>query len=389
WIGAATGLRDSPLRHSPFFATTIRSDQKLAILMVAYGGAALGGALAAASPASRWATGLRRGALVVATGLSYCSLLGQLWGTLSPTYRLAGMALPLVLLAWAYFARTSDLGRGALLSSREIRWLSRRWDNPVFIRDLRAALRAASLTRQSSSVLLWAAVAVSASAWLTTVAPLSTVFTVYAGPAIASSPGFLFRASACLAFFSPMLLCFLFIMPGERAQKLWKKEHQLGTFSQLLASPLPTATLVQGRWMASALVGAAAPVTCVLLSVAGLFAFAATRPAELGLYVALELYLVSVGLVVAASAAAMVQPEKGAGRTNWLFQLLALLGFTAEVLLALPMALPLLNPFSDVGSPPALVVLGLTVAPLNVWLAYWLYRRTVVALERMRCSDVG
>jgi hypothetical protein len=382
WVAAAVRDRTSPFRMVPFYGAILRSDHLLAVVLLIFLVPVSGAALNTASPASRWTREAAYGGSLLALGMAYYLVVGYLWSALSPGARAAWVAgLPAVGLLCAILpvsSRKKDVRIEDPLARWEVAWISRWWDNAVFVRDLRAGLRTAGLTRQSwrtlLQLLLFPVVMASITLLPVVGAPFGAIF-ASRGPFCAELVS---RSAVMAAFFGPIYAFGAFGSLGGRAQISWGKERQLDTLTQLLGTPLCSEALVRGRWAASALAALPALCACLILLVLSL-GFASER-IGLGEYLALEACVASVGLLVAADAAAI--GPKG----DWCFGLIGLAVFFLELLLALVLAFSFIH-LRTTALFPVLMTTGLILVPINMALTCFLYRRSVMEVERLRTGD--
>lgn len=385
WIGAVVGSRTSPVRPLDLYGVTLRSDLVLLGVLLLYFMVVSVSALASASPASRWATALARRASLLAVVAFYYLWVGWLWSSISLPFRIAWLAgLPALFYGLPLLAGKKGKKRTRAedpRAPREIEWLGRRWDNPVLVRDLRAWLRRAGIVRLTAMGLLQLAASALLLAGLTLVPPFRSPFALVFGAGRPWWEELLVRAVAVATFFAPLFVWLGFANVGSRAQIAWQKESRLNTLGQLLGTPLPSSSLVAGRWAASAAAALSTVIPAMLLLAAGLLRVGLTSPEGLARYAVLDLYLLSLGVFFGAIFAAV--PRK----PHWGVVLAAIVLICGEVLLVIPLGVAVMNPESAASPLPPIFFAGLMLVPLNSALAWRVFRDSVGELERRRASD--
>lgn len=385
WIGAVLGTRRSAARVLDLYGFWLGSDLLLSLMLVLYFLVVAAAALAAASPASRWATALARRTSLAVVVVFYYLWVGWLWSIVSLPFRIAWMAaLPALLFGLPLLGRKQPDPRPRAedpAAPREIEWLGRRWDNPVMVRDLRAWLRRSGIVRLTVRSLFQLVAGVLFLAGGTMLPPFRTTFALVFGTGPSWWVDLLTRGIAIATFFAPLFGWLAFANLGSRAQIGWQKEARLNTYGQLLETPLPSAALVAGRWTASSAAALSGLVPGALLLGAGLLRIAVTFRAALPAYATLDLYLGSLGLLMGAIFAGV--PRK----TPWIAGLAATVLLSGEVLLVFPMGAEVMNADSGRSILSPFLFAGLAVTPLNLALAFRIFRDSVAELERRRASE--
>lgn len=202
-------------------------------------GALLVNSLLAAAAELSGTDRLRRAAQCAGwTGVAGGLLLSMalLWGTRGWWWLAPALVLTLAAIAaWGVVRGPRVARRVDPAAEAELRWLADRWENALFVRDLRAHTRARSL-RSACGLSAVAAVAVLAflAAWWIT-------------------GGF----GARLGGLTAQIFLQLTIQPlahlSARARALWLQDHQAGRLQLLLLSPTGSSELLLGRAAASAL----------------------------------------------------------------------------------------------------------------------------------------
>jgi hypothetical protein len=357
---------------------TLSTDRGLAILLGGYLLSALGAAVETANPVSGLARTAARVTRVLAAGTAYYLWLGFTLPGAGAEFRVVAVGVvPALLVAWPLLARARARRAVDRFSTREIGALARLTDNPVLIRDLRVALRPASLTRRLLVNSFWI-LAVLSAAGIFAFVPFAAVFRFGVG----SDPVARFVGQAAAA---AILLGFWIVVPGllyfgGRGMTYWQVERRQNTLLQLLASPLPSRTLLLGRWAASVLVGLSrlAPFLAAFLVGVGITTegrgFSDTVPAGL--------WLASMGLVLSAGFAGSVR------KLDTPADLGAAVCIAVYVVLAEGFGLASLAnqapSFGSIEFSGMLCVYSLAMAPLNVLLTYFVYRRGLADLEWAR-----
>jgi hypothetical protein len=384
WLMAVAGGGGAAFRESPFFWAVLRSDVALAALLLVFTIAALGSAFAAAYPASAAAERLRWWSRLLAIGAAYYLFVGYTWPGSRPIFRIAALAgPPVLLLARPLLSRSRRAGRredrGA---AREIRWLAGLTDNPVFLRDLRVALRPAGLTRQALMNALGLVLGVALVGGLSLVPFAGFMAGSWGsrGPwqqILAQVVGVTLLIGFWVAV--PALLTY-----GSRSLAHWQAERRQDTLGQLFSSPLSTEQLVRGRWGAALLVGCARNMPVVIAFTLALFATGQWPAVRVCL--ALGLWLASMGLVLSAGfsgAAAQITNTRELGSAVCL----AIYVLLAE---GLGLAWTLSNLPQFVASGIQFIMLSYTLllTPVNVLLTWLVYRRALMDVEYLRRRDL-
>jgi hypothetical protein len=374
WMAALVSGR-AAIQLQPFYDANLRTDHGLALLIGALLIAALASAFAGADPASRWAVRVARWTRVLAVGVAYYLFIGYTWRRIGPEHRWLALAgLPLLALALHVFSRVKKRRSEDRSAAREIRWVARRSDNPVLIRDLRVLLRTAGLRRQATVISLGLVVGM---ALLTaSMIPLTGFF---GGPPAPGPLRFLRQMAAVAVILGFWLAVPAVLTFGARASALWQMERRVNTLSQLLASPLPAETVIRGRWAAALMVGVARNSPALVAFLLGLFVISSGRGLPLAL--ALATWLASLGLVLSAGFAGAARPVES------LRELGSAVCLSVYVLLGegLGLALVMNHTTGEVGL--TLMTYSLCMAPVNLLLTYGIYRRAIADLEALRKRD--
>ncbi|MFN3653145.1 MAG: hypothetical protein ACK47B_26490 [Armatimonadota bacterium] len=385
WIRSIVQPGFAPFQDLAFYGDRLRADHGLAVLMGAYAAAAFGGAAATANPTSPAAAFLGRFGRPLAFAAAYYLFVGYTWSGLGPPFRWLAVAAPPLVLGVAQLLgqrrkrRRWEDPRSAV----EIGWLARRFDNPVLVRDLRVLLRRASLRRllllQVTGLLL-GSLALSGFA-LTPLfpIPLGLGGTVTFRDFVRVWAG-VFYFIGCWAFV-PVLLTF-----GARGLQLWQTEARANTLTQLLTSPLPTETLLRGRWAASCLVGIA-QMTPVLAGTA-VCIFILFEGYGFEWYLVLGAAFGSAGLAMSLGYAGT--PQKSARRA---FELWSPMSLSVAVMIAegIGAGFAVSRPEwfgSAGGGPEYLLGYAALVTVLNVGAAYGLYYYALAWLNGLRAREL-
>lgn len=337
---------------------------------------ALGNAFATADPAdwrARWLGTAGRALLIT---VAYYAVVGSMW-TFLP-YRAAVLAgLPAAVLVlrfgkWGKGRRKED-GR----SAREIAVLTSWWDNPVWVRDLRVALRSASLLRLVSAFSFLIAVTVVGMA-------AYSVFQFTYSRSL--SPDYvitesLSRSGMVAAGLAPILWLGSLAALGTRARLRWMDEQRFDTTSQLLSTPLSAEAIVRGRWAASLLVGCTLLLPAVILTLIAVLVGLVNWPQGLPAYLGTLAYLGGMGVALGANVACE-------GKTSWWVQLLTAFGVMGEVIV-----LPLILLFGQFLFRQQIEVTaftwGLIIVLANCGFAYAFYTRSLGIIRAHRRKDFG
>jgi hypothetical protein len=290
--------------RTAFFSASLAPEQGVALQLGLLWVAALAHAWAVANPGNPWVPGLARAVRrLVLLGL-FALFLGSFWQGADPLARGFWVTVvPVVVLLLCRPARQKGSRREDRRSEGEIRRLQDGWDNPLFIRDLRALLRPASLAA-------------------TTVRSLAEVFVI---PLLLAALSFLLpgggssdwllewlkRTGYTCAITGPPMLAAAGMTFAGRARRFWDAERQRDTLGHLLSVPLSAAEIVRGRWGASGLRTLPfwlASLLCCLVGVWMLSQTPGTFPLSyLGLVILAALY--GIGLGALASGVPMPRPR--------------------------------------------------------------------------------
>lgn len=386
WMRFALGDKSTPYAREMFFDTHLSTLAGLLWLMAAYLAAALGAAYATAHPAGRWAETARFGGRCLATGMACFLFIGytRSFGVGSgPAYLLISLAAMtaavLVAAPPALFKKqaapsprrpeTEDP-----LARHEIDRLSRIFENPVLVRDLRATLRGAGLTRQ---FLLYSAGILAGSALLGAMAAPLVGVTRAGNPNL--SPWLRNTGAGALLlgswFILPALLAY-----GGRSLAMWGTERRCTTLVQIFTTPLTTEALVRGRWGAALIVGVARALPIPLSFLGGLMLVANGR--DLEVFLAQGLWLASMGLVLSAGLAGSAQNSV---EVKDLFCAGCLAVYT--VMLEGVMFMWKWTQVEYIGTyldRSPLALFSLQMVPVNLVIAWLVFRRSVHDIESLR-----
>lgn len=173
-----------------------------------------------------------------ALGSIYYTALGFFWPYLDAPYTWTlFLTFPCAAMASSWMAQRREPGlrREAIFwgAEREILWLSRQFNNAVFIKDLRSFLRATSLRR---GIVRNAIV-------------LGLGWQIYQIMSLYLAPFPVFKSlfgQICL-----QMGVFIFNMPNNLAAQMWQKEARGMTLPMMLISPLSSREILQGRLCAA------------------------------------------------------------------------------------------------------------------------------------------
>lgn len=307
-----------------------------------------------------------------AVAITLVILVGITWGRgTTRLIMLGSLAVPaLIFMVWGQVGMQLKR-REDRFAEPELAWLERRWDNALFLRDLRAHTRSRSLR---GSVLLSLLVAV-------IVVGVVVVAATW-GSKIAWRGGWGFL----IQFFAQLIIQPLVNMLA-RARTLWQQDFQRGRLELLSLTPIATTDLVRGRAAASIVAhfatswGAlmAVPAGLVWLALAG---FGGT------LLPALTLIGTIVALNLGSGALAQLQitnPDLVKPYRTRRYRL-GLAQFTVGVVAVGLVALGIYGHWQPVwawvGSCGALLVL-----PCSLWVAKALFRLRVEELDLFRAGE--
>jgi hypothetical protein len=388
WMYYGLGLRGTPYPAPPFFGGYLATDHGLAVLMVAYAVAALCTAYPVAHPAGRWSALVRITGRLFAVTVAYLLFAGYMWKQELPAVLLVLGGLPVAVLValpaeWRerltperqVRVRAEDPGAAQDLA----RW-GRWFDNAVFIRDLRVALRGGGLRRQfllnSGGLCLLAGA----------VGGIGLPFYGMSGAAASIWPPVVYRWATGVMLAGSWLILPAMLAYGGRALANWGTERRCVTLPQVFATPLPTEAFVRGRWLAAVLVGLvrALPVPVAILLALGVVAEAR----EIPMYVAQGVWLASLGLVLSVGLAGSAQDTSIQLEDLFCSGCLAVYVVMVEGLLYLWLwtQAPLVGGAPDRSG---LVLYSWWMTPLNGVVTYLVYWRAVadIALLRRRETE--
>jgi hypothetical protein len=362
-------------RMAMVFGWVLTSGQVVAIQMGLLWAAALATAWATANPGGRLATALARILRLVALISLYALFVGGLWSRAREWERILWAVGPPALLAWSNrpSGRRRMLRRGEdRRAEGEIRVFQGLWDNPLFIRDLRALLRPASLVTSFPRAFL----------------------EVFAGPVILAALTFfvgpppadfwrewLDRAQYACAIAAPVMVGASGLVFAARVRRFWEAERLRGTLPQLLTAPLGAADIVAGRWAAG--VVRTLPFACAaaLCAVVGVGALARLESMSLEAYIALLALCAAYGLGLGGLVSGIPMPQ------SRFWHLLILVPVLAGPLLLLPNGVA--GVVMPIGIPnwwaPSLIV-GYLAYPLLAAGCFWTAVRNI---EWLRRRDAG
>lgn len=365
----ALGYRAEASRVS-LLGLTVTSDQLLGFQLGVLALGALGTAWSVGNPGSPVAGALGRMLRLGMLATLYGIFVAVQWPRLSPLERLFWLAALPALYFWSNRPQRGKRGRRPEdpRSEPEIRALQEWWDNPLFIRDLRALLRSdplrKSVVRHSLEYL-----AIPLVLALLTLAfgppeprPLEAVITRTGLLCAVLGPAFLFANG--LAF-------------SSRARRLWDAEKARDTLGQLLGAPLREGELVTGRWGACLLVVAPSLLGTLLCCLIGVIQMASQYPRGLMAYLMMLLFWLAYGVALAAGAANVPVPKARA------WQVLLAIPYVLGPLFYLPFSLVAIFQFEEVGWEfPATVLLAVVLYGALTWAFYAASVRNITWLRR-------
>lgn len=388
WMLYALNMRPSPFRSAPFFGASFATDQGLAVLFSAYAVTCFGAAHAVVNPAGQWSTKLRDGARILGVAVAYGLFLGYQWpGVMTLGFALmalGGCAAAVLAALPAEWRERLTPARGKRprgedrLSARELAGLARRWDNAVFVRDLRVALRGGGLLRQFALN--------SGGLCLLTVAMTGAGAPFLGAPVAPGGGGSSLAQRLALSAIavSSWLMLPALLAYGGRSLASWGTERRCSTLLQVFASPLATETVVRGRWIAAVLVGLARSLPAPLIFLAGLLVVGS--PGEILFHLGLGFWLATLGLILSAGLAGSAQDTAVALEDLFCAGCVAVYVVMAEgaLFLWLWTQAPLVN-----GTPDrtALLAFAWTLTPLNLAATYLVYRRAVADIGYLRRKE--
>jgi len=297
----------------------------------------------------------------VALWLLYFLTLGHTWPVLHTWHRyvlLLGVptALPLLTIVarWSVPPRREDP-----LSAPEVEWAARLSDNPLFLRDLRAATRFTSLRRAlvpRTCVVIGCLGALSALPLVSGLGPYIPWDQLILGTGVG-------------------LCSFLFLMPPMHAVSAWAAEQPRGAAALLLMTPLTSAELLRGRALAAVLHCWIANSVLWILALATLI-YAFVRGYGLAVLPLLALAPLFVSLLAGSWTADLASYDHA--RSTALVLTQTITGLGALTLTFFARRIP----------PPLCLVLSLALFGANYWLARLTYQHALSTLDRLRREDL-
>jgi hypothetical protein len=268
-------------KFTVLFGHAMTGGQVIGIELSLLWAGALGTAWAAANPGGRLAGALARVLRMVCLVGLYGVFVAGLWFRASQWERILWAAALPVVLAWSNRpSRGRKAGRRAedRRAQGEFRFLQRGWDNPLFIRDLRALLRPASLGASLPRAFLEVFAAPIILAGLT--------FMVGPPPAHFWRE-WLERSTSACAITAPAMLGAAGLNFAGRVRRFWEAERLRGTLPQLLNAPLGSAEIVGGRWAAGAVRALPFALAALLCAAVGIYTVSRSEQLSLVAYVGL------------------------------------------------------------------------------------------------------
>jgi hypothetical protein len=270
-------------KYTVLFGHVLSGGQAMGIEMGLLWAGAMGTAWATANPGGRLAGALARVLRMVCLVGLYLVWVASLWPRAGQWERIVWVAALPAVLAWTNRpSRRGKAGGRRRAEDRraegEVQLLQRGWDNPLFVRDLRALLRPASLATSLPRALLEVFAAPIILAGLT--------FLV--GPPAADfwREWFDRSISAC-AIAAPAMLGAAGLTFAGRVRRFWEAERLRGTLPQLLNAPLGSAEIVGGRWAAGAVRALPFALAALLCAAVGVYTVAQSENLSLVAYVGL------------------------------------------------------------------------------------------------------
>lgn len=389
WMYYALGQRDLPYVNAPFFQTHLPTDHGLMVLLAVYAVACYGAAYPNAHPAGRWSLPLRNGSRLGAVAVAYFLFLGYCWrGRLDLTYVLLALggllASVMVALPAEWRERlTPERGRRPRgedpRAARDLATLDRWLDNAVYMRDLRVALRGASLGRQ---FLLYSG---GLCALSVAVGGMGLPFYGIATRGASTLPPFVYQFATGALLIGSWLILPALLAFGGRSIANWGTERRCAMLPQVFATPLPTEAFVRGRWFAAVLVGLVRAIPVPLGFLLALQVVA--ERAELPVYVAQGVWLTSLGLVLSAGLAGSAQDTSIQLEDLFCSGCLAVYTVMVEGALFLWQWTQAPVGVSGIPDRSGLVVFAWCLAPLNLLITYGVYRRAVADIAFLRRKE--
>lgn len=366
----ALGHRPAGARTMVLLGNAYPAEQVLHLQVAALVLAALATTWSTANPTSRLALVLGRGLPPAALGLMYGLLVAMQWARLPGWARLLwAVGLPAVWL-WAHRprgVRSSPVRREDSASEREILALQGRWDNAVFIRDLRALLRSENLGRGVIRNVL---------AFLAIPASLAGFTLVFGPPEPRPLEAVVLRTGYVSTVLGPIFLFTVPVLFALRVRRLWNAERTRETLGQLINAPLTETDMVKGRWAACALAMAPALLGALVCCGLGVITLLQQRPEGLPGYLLSLGFWIPYGVAIGAVAGDVPVPKPRGW--HWLL----IIPFVAGPWIALPLSLRAI--FALDGWPdelPGVVLAAVILYPGLAWGTFQASRRNLEVLR--------
>jgi len=374
---------NSPARQSfktlPFYETTLRTDAGLALLLFAFGMAALAAGLASADPAAAWVRTAARWTRSLAIGVAYYLWVGYTWagdGMVARGVKLAGLGVAALVFYWLR-RRKKRQRREDPLTARELGWLGFRMDNPVLIRDLRVSLRGSGMRRRTLGRIFGFFGSLG----------LVLFWQLYSNDAFLGDDNVVEQAFAVTRMIALTMSVWLglpaLLTLGSRAHQQWQAERRANTLSQLAMTPLSSAAIVRGRWGASLLVGATQVAPLFLVFLVGLSVFENDEGRLRALITAC--WVGTLGVVLSAGMAGAARPRLSPLGGVFSAVGLATLVVGAEFAGTIFLVTHILPNSS---SSEAIYACWLVFTLLNCVLTLFVYRRAIADIEIYRARDL-
>lgn len=256
----------------------------------------------AANPGHPWLPAAARGVRLLCVAALHALFVGGFWSGADPASRAFwAIGAPAGAAALCRPVRPKGRRREDRRSEAEIRRIQESWDNPLFIRDLRALLRPASL----GSAMARAVAEVFA-------VPMLLAALTFLLPGTAPREPlaeWLRRTGYLCAIFAPIWLAVAGISFAGRARRFWDAERQRDTLGQLVNSPLSAVEIVGGRWGAAGLRSAPGWAAALLCSAVGAWMLARTPGVVLTAYLILLALAALYGLGLGALGSGVAAPK--------------------------------------------------------------------------------
>lgn len=371
-----------------FFNTVLSTDRGLAVLVGSYLLGALLSAWSVADPVSRGAGRAASLARSLAVAVAYTLFLGYSWPGAASWSQALMVGIPVLFLVSGYTSERRKRRRPEdPWSALEVARLRSNSDNPVFIRDLRVTLRAASLLRQALGV--WSQLMLVTLMFLAALGAIG--LSLGRGLPVLSRLGIddFVRVAAgtwtCIAY---LMLIPALLGIGARAGRQWMGEWRQNTVGQLLQTPLSGEEVVRGRGAAALLLGAvrAAPL-------AGMFLVGTLLAGWWGQMVGWFLtlgWLLAAGLMLAAGAAGpgAGRPERGSKRVGAYTAAQGLSGLILVAEAVLFVALLIGLPELGLHRGDFFQTYAAATCCANLFFAWLIFHRSAADVERLRRTDL-